>query len=252
MVSGLELFKQHFDGYQDCFVLIGGAACDLLFTQQGLSFRSTKDLDIVLFIEVIDESFLARFWEFIRLGQYRIATKSEDIKTLYRFDKPCEPGYPAMIEIFSRSDNHNLAIPPSVSSILSISEDSSNLSAILLDDIYYHFIHKGTIMFDGFPQLNASHLIPLKVKAFLNLLSLSIKGERVKSTDLEKHFRDVFRLYELLNPSMRFTLPNVINEDMKAFIAFIRDFPISKLAYQNLQPDERILSQIEQIFSLKD
>lgn len=177
MVSGIDLFRRHFEGYQDCFVLIGGAACDLLFAQQGIPFRSTKDLDVVLFIEVVDERFLERFWEFIRLWQYRIASKSKDVKTLYRFDKPQVPGYPFMIEIFSKSANHEFLIPASVSSIITISKDGSNLSAILLDDIYYQFIREGVSIMDGFPQLNASHLIPLKVKAFLNLYSQRIQGE---------------------------------------------------------------------------
>ena len=136
MVNGLALFRNHFDGYQDCYVLIGGAACDLLFTLHGISFRPTKDLDVVLFIEVIDERFLDRFWEFIRLGQYRIATKSGNIKTLYRFDKPLKTDYPTMIEVFSRSDKRQLTMPASVSTILTIAKDGFNLSAILLNDIY--------------------------------------------------------------------------------------------------------------------
>ena len=48
MVKGLGLFKEHFRPYTDRYVLIGGTACDLAFEEAGLSFRATKDLDIVL------------------------------------------------------------------------------------------------------------------------------------------------------------------------------------------------------------
>jgi hypothetical protein len=252
MVNGLDLFKRHFDEYHDCFVLIGGAACDLLFDQQGIPFRLTKDLDIVLFIEVVDERFLERFWEFIRLGRYRIASKSENVKTLYRFEKPFEPGFPSKIEIFTRSSKLRFTVPISISSLLDISSHGSNLSAILLDDNYYHFIREGVVIYDGFPQLNASHLIPLKIKAFLNLLALRINGERVKSSDLKKHFRDVFRLHELLSLHMRFALPNDIAKDMKSFLKSIREYPESILEFQNPLPNEETLKQLEVIFMLKE
>ena len=29
MVRGMEQFRKHFEGFEDCDVLIGGAACDL-------------------------------------------------------------------------------------------------------------------------------------------------------------------------------------------------------------------------------
>ena len=48
MVIGIDKFRDHFAGYEDQYALIGGAACDLIFTDAGLEFRSTKDLDVVL------------------------------------------------------------------------------------------------------------------------------------------------------------------------------------------------------------
>lgn len=33
MVTGMETFKQYFAGFEDSFVLIGGAACDAWFTR---------------------------------------------------------------------------------------------------------------------------------------------------------------------------------------------------------------------------
>ena len=40
MVKGLEVFKSFFNGYEDQYVLIGGAACDILFeSNEGSSGR---------------------------------------------------------------------------------------------------------------------------------------------------------------------------------------------------------------------
>ncbi len=39
MVRGIDRFREHFSGYTDQFVLIGGAACDLIMDEAGLSFR---------------------------------------------------------------------------------------------------------------------------------------------------------------------------------------------------------------------
>jgi hypothetical protein len=53
MVKGLNIFRDRFRQFEGSFTLIGGAACDEWFTAQGLPFRATKDLDIVLIIEVL-------------------------------------------------------------------------------------------------------------------------------------------------------------------------------------------------------
>ena len=71
MVNGLELFLSRFQGLEDCFILIGGTACDLWMTDKGLSFRATKDLDIVLVAEALRPEFFERFWAFIRDGALR-------------------------------------------------------------------------------------------------------------------------------------------------------------------------------------
>ena len=61
MVRGLDLFRKHFDSYADQFILIGGTAATLAMEQAGLEFRATKDLDIVLHIEVLNPAFGTAF-----------------------------------------------------------------------------------------------------------------------------------------------------------------------------------------------
>ena len=66
MVYGLEVFKDYFKGYEEQYVLIGGAACDIAFEEREQVFRKTRDLDMVLIIEVLTPEFGERFWEFIK------------------------------------------------------------------------------------------------------------------------------------------------------------------------------------------
>lgn len=64
MVYGLEIFKDYFKGYEDQYVLIGGAACDILFEEREATFRKTRDLDMVIIIEMLTSEFGKRFWGF--------------------------------------------------------------------------------------------------------------------------------------------------------------------------------------------
>ena len=85
MVKGLAKFREHFRGYQDEFVLIGGAACDEWFNARNLHYRATRDLDIVLIIEAISSSFLRRFWEFVQAGKYETRERASGEHEYFRF-----------------------------------------------------------------------------------------------------------------------------------------------------------------------
>ena len=54
MVTGIDSFKEWFKGSEEQYAIIGGTACDILMTEEGLDFRATKDIDLVLIIEALD------------------------------------------------------------------------------------------------------------------------------------------------------------------------------------------------------
>ena len=74
-----------------------------------------------------------------------------------------------MLELFSRipdtlhlsDDAHLTPIP--------MGEAQSSLSAILLDDGYYNFIHGTKIDSDGIPIVPPEIIVPLKARAWLDL-----------------------------------------------------------------------------------
>ena len=59
--------------------------------------------------------------------------------------------------------------------------------------------------------------MPFKAKAFLDLSKRKANGERVDSSDVKKHKKDVFRLVQLFTPNTLSELPKSIRADMAEF-----------------------------------
>jgi len=219
MVKGLGLFRDHFAAVADQYVLIGGTAATLAMEEVGLDFRATKDLDVVLHIEVLSPEFGAAFWAFIERGGYEIRQASDAGKPiLYRFKKPTDVAFPAMIELFCRSPDGLKLAEGSHLTPIPFDETISSLSAILLDDAYYAFIVEGRRTVDGLPWIGAEQLIPLKARAWLDLSARKADGQNVDTKDIRKHGNDVFRLSQLLAADSRVRVAPGIGEDLLRFL----------------------------------
>ncbi len=251
MVKGLEVFREHFRDYADRYILIGGTACDLSMEEAGVSFRATKDLDIVLCVESLDREFVESFWAFVKAGKYRIQQKSAAGKQFYRFQKPEETNYPFMLELFSRKPDALALADESRLTPIPIDEDLSSLSAILLNDDYYRFIHEGRMMVNGIPVVGPDRLIPLKARAWQDLMSRKALGEDIDSRDIKKHRNDVFRLYQIMNPEKIITIPAIIAEDMRRFIRLIpsEETNLSALGLGEIK-FEKVLTELTRIYGL--
>ncbi len=219
MVRGLDVFREFFAGNAEQFVLIGGTAATLAMESAGLTFRATKDLDIVLHIEALNPAFGRRFWDFIERGHYEIRQASQTGKpVLYRFQKPVDTRFPTMLELFCRSpEGINLAEDAHLTPI-PLGEAVASLSAILLDNDYYRFIINGRKTVDQLPWIDAEHLIPLKARAWLDLSKRKSNGELVDTRNIRKHANDVFRLSQLLTPESHIDLATRIRDDLTQFL----------------------------------
>ena len=71
--------------------------------------------------------------------------------------------------------------------------------------------------------MDAEHIIPLKMKAWLDLKSKRAKGIHVNARDIKKHRLDVFRLFQLIRESQKITVPKSVGEDITQFIAQMRE-----------------------------
>ena len=222
MVKGLNIFRDHFQNYAGQYMLIGGTACSVLMDEAEVDFRVTKDLDIVLCAEALTDDFFRAFWAFVKDGGYQIRQKSDGRPQLYRFSKPTDSRYPGMLEIFSRkpnfvtSDDVHLAPIPTDSEVYS-------LSAILLDDAYYDLVKTGAITIDGITVVSANYLIPMKIRAYIDLSTRRAAGERIDAEAVQKHKKDVLRLMNIADNIGRIALPGTMLQDVSAFISIMRE-----------------------------
>lgn len=217
MVNGLRVFKERFQSFEDCYTVIGGTACSILMESAALAFRATQDIDMILLVESerFDE-FADQLLKFIDDGGYRCEERQNGTKRLYRFIEPATAGYPAMIELFSKNAlnmGKNRRI-----TYVKTGKDPSGLSAMLLSDEYYNLAMHGRENINGVWTLQASHLILLKMYAWLNLKKDSQKGKEISEYDLLKHKYDVFRLLLLLSDEIRIDCDVKIRKDISAFI----------------------------------
>jgi hypothetical protein len=217
VVVGLDVWREHFRAFADRYALVGGVACETLMTDAGLQFRATKDLDVVLLVEVLDAAFAEAFWAFVEAGGYERKEKGEGGK-LYRFAKPGTAGYPFMIELFSRAPEGFTLGEGSRLTPLPIDETVASLSAILLDENYYELLKANLREVDGLPLLSEAGVIPFKARAYLDLAQRKAEGEDVDGGDIKKHRNDVFRLLQLVPGENALALPDSIRADMQAFV----------------------------------
>lgn len=252
MVIGLQYFLTYFAGFEDCFILIGGTACDLWMGERGLVFRATKDLDMVLVADALRPEFFVRFWEFIREGEYASHQQSEVRPSFYRFTRPGNTAHPQMIELFTRN---LLDIPTGVHlTPIPAGEAASSLSAILLDQDYYDSIVSMRITIDGVPTIPVQCLIPLKAVAFLDLMRRKAGGETIDSRQLKKHRNDVFRLYLTLAPVDRFELRTQLRDDLRRFLDLLppdsEDWSNIRDAVQGLPSPQQVVDQLRVNFGI--
>lgn len=223
MVRGLAIFQEWFKDFENQYVLIGGTAASITMTEAGLSFRGTKDLDIVLHVEVLTPAFGQKFWEFVQAGGYQQKEGDPEQKPcLYRFQKPQDEDFPHMLELFSRVPNGLSFVPPGHLTPIPMDEQISSLSAILLNDEYYQFVLDGRKSKHGMPSwVGEDRLIPLKAVAWLEMTERVRQGEVIDSKKINKHLTDIVQLSTLLQPGQVIDLPEQLSADLRTFAQVI-------------------------------
>lgn len=222
MVKGLDRFREFLKGFEGQYVLIGGAACDILFASNEGQFRATRDLDMVLIVEALTSEFGEKFWEFIEAGKYRNKATNAGRPQF----KPENDSYPKMIELFARTDfklKEMNGLTP-----IHIDDEVSSLSAILLDEDYYAALLSGMVVVNGLSVLRPEYLLLFKAKAFLDLSERKTKGDHINSRDIKKHKNDILRIATEFVLEKIEELPESIHIDMKSFVEKLNDEPFEK------------------------
>lgn len=252
MVAGIETFRKWFQGYEDQYAIIGGTACDLLMSEEGMDFRATKDIDLVLIVEAITPEFGKRFWEFVKSAGYEHCNKSTGQPQFYRFSHPGDGDFPFMIELFTRKTDAISLPAEAVLTPLPMEEDVSSLSAILLDEEYYQLLRNGTTIIDGVTVLDAAYLIPFKAKAWLDLTARKNAGESVDSKNIRKHKNDVFRLTALLTQSTKVVVSPVVWNDMQAFLSAMQEEAVDVKQMGLARNKDTILADLLRMYELAE
>ena len=220
MVRGLSIFQEWFKDFENHYVLIGGTAARITMDEAGGDFRGTRDLDIVLHVEVLTPEFAKRFWAFVQAGGYRQKEGDPSGKPcVYRFQKPTQGEFPFMLELFSRVPDSVSFAPPGHLTPIPFDEQISSLSAILLDDDYYQFVLTGRRNKYGLPSwVGEDRLIPLKAVAWLEMSERAMQGESIDSRKTSKHLADIVVLSGLLQPGKAVAAPRKVKVDLQRFL----------------------------------
>jgi len=217
MVRGIDKFKEYFFGYEDNYIIIGGTACDILEENAGQQPRATKDIDIILIVEALTADFVKQFWKFVKEGQYETRQRGKGKHEYFRFLKPQRAEFPYQIEIFARKPDVLKIVEDTRLTPIPIDEDLSSLSAILMNENYYHFTLEHSIIEDNIRLANIESLIVLKAKAFIDLSDRKAKGDNIDDKNIRKHKNDIFRLAVMLTRMDKFILPTDMQNEMDFF-----------------------------------
>lgn len=259
-MEGLDKFREAFADFTDNYVIIGGTACDITMTGTEVRPRATHDIDMIVVVEKMIPAYGKRFWEFIREAGYRPEKRKQaeggvPHYELYRF-LDGKPGYPEMIELLSRhpdvlGEPQGLIIEP-----LPIDENVSSLSAIIMDDDYYHFTIEHSRLTDGIRHADSAALIALKARAYLNLLQDKANGKQINAKDIKKHRSDVLKNVVIL-PTDNIEAPVSIVECIQEFTASIRNEweslvdSLGKSLGQDAEFVAALLEQLNELFVIK-
>jgi len=196
-MEGINKFKEAFADFTDNYVIIGGSACEITMAGTEVKARATHDIDMILVVEKMTPEYGKRFWDFVREAGYRPEKRKQEDGTspkyeLYRFVDG-KPSYPEMIELLSRHPNVMGEPKDYIIEPIIIGDDVSSLSAIIMDDNFYHFTIEHSIVTDGVRHADSAALIALKARAYLNLLKDKANGKHVNTKDIKKHRSDVLK-----------------------------------------------------------
>lgn len=250
MVHGITLFRQYFQNYTGQYIFIGGTACDLILGEKNVDFRATKDLDLVLIVEAVSEKFIDSFVKFIQDGRYSHMDKGTGDHQFYRFEKPENHEFPAMIELFSRKPDYMLRLENHLAPI-HISDDVVSLSAILLDDDYYSLLKEGMTQVEGITVLKLEYLILFKMKAYLDLSRRRDSGEHVDAKNIKKHKNDVIRLGANIDPGSHVIITGQVRKDAEEFIEKLGTDPVNARQLGVNADTKDIITRIADCFGIE-
>jgi hypothetical protein len=221
---GFDHFCNHLSGLEQLYVIIGGGAASILMEDEGLEFRATKDVDLVVLSR--SEELNTRILSYVKDGGYKTKEATEGSPRYYRFREPDKKECPVLIEVFARNEL-NLELQDGQYIIPINDESVERLSAILLDDEYFELIQKNLVTSQsGIPLINALANICLKARAHRELFDRKTNGDAtVDEKSVQKHLKDIWRLAAILTGEEEISLAGQPLKDVTSAIGKLDQFP---------------------------
>lgn len=234
MVRGIRVFKEYFKEFTDGYVVIGGAACDIITADANFEPRATDDIDVIIIVEALKPDFVKKFWQFVVDGEYNVKQKDFETKKCYRFLDPKKNEFPMQVELFCKTPDMLKLLPEAYLTPIPVGDGLSNLSAIILNEQYYKYTIENSVVKNDIHLAKNEALICLKAFAYLDNKRRKEEGQAVRQRDVVKHKYDVFRLVFLLKPDDVFVLPEIIKNDLQRFIDDVKnDLPAPAIFKEN-------------------
>lgn len=223
-IPGIDVWRDRFARDADRYVVIGGAARELVYAERGVwEDTATKDLDVVLIAEALDAGFVSRFMAFVREGGNSHVTRSGDTQ-MYRFSQPHDASFPQQVELLCRRPGYLEGVEAVVGKV-PVDDVEYSLSAILLDDDYHGLLASGVALTRryGIPTLSWEYLSVFKMRAFDDLTDRRARGEGVRSGEVGKHGHDVVRLTAIMPAGTRVELPERVRSEVERFLRVVEE-----------------------------
>ena len=228
-IYGLDKVLSHLADYNDCYVIIGGTATKILLEDQGLEFRETKDLDIVLLADGSNKEFANSIAMFLKQGKYQNAF-SNGRRVCYRFINPETNGYPLIVELFAGENSKSIE---KYLKKIPIVIDDEQLSAIVLEQEAFEFARLRKVLSkEQVPIIDPLGLIVLKSYAYFENLALYEKKIIMEKGKYLKHKSDVIRLLlSLKSGEQPIDVPIFLKDYCKRFVDVLKS---SNDTYRNI------------------
>lgn len=218
-----NILQTFLGNHKDSYFIIGGHAAAYNLSLQSLSFRATKDYDIVIVSEVNDGAFAHDLAELLITGGYEFGYKSDSKKRIaYRFESPSDGRYPEIIEFFVK-EGENIQSLDERFAKLNIVVDEEKISAMVLNKDIYDFSKKHVIEINNLMFIDKPCLLALKSYAYFENLKLYKEG-KVKSDDYKKHAKDILRILLSFSESEIVDmndLPEILKQSLRNIIPIL-------------------------------
>jgi predicted nuclease of restriction endonuclease-like (RecB) superfamily len=122
---------------------------------------------------------------------------------------------------------------------------------ILLNDDYYRFLLEGRTVKNDITILDAEHIIPFKMKAWIDLKNKQAQGIHINARDLRKHRLDVFRLFPLIRNEHRILVNQTIMDDIVNFVSYMQKIDIQLKDIGINRSKESILEVYSSMYSVR-